>query len=204
MPKQKTRSKNKIPVRRHFKRAWRLWPFKHMTAVALCVTAIVILLDSAIMVAFFEFSKNIDYYGVLLAGILFTSLLTSAAAIVMIFELAQVHNPLFVALVASVGAIIGDYIILRFFEDGLAHEIKLFARKLHLNKLVRLLKRRRSRGLITIAGIGVIASPLPDELGISLLDISHLSKPKLLLICYVSNLVGVSLVVAAGYSAIST
>lgn len=191
-----------MPLHRHLKKAWRLWPFKHITAVAFCVAAIIILLDSAIMVAFFEFSRNLGYYGVLLAGALFTSVFTAAAAVVMIYELAQIYNPFLVALVAGLGAVIGDYIILRFFEDGLAHEIKLIARKLRLNKLVNLLKRKKSRGLVTIAGVGVIASPLPDELGIGLLDISHLSKPKLLLVCFVSNLVGVSLVVAAGYSVI--
>jgi len=204
MAKQKRTSKTKLPLHRHLKKAWRLWPFKHTTAAALCVTALVVLLDSVIMVAFFEFAKELGYYGALLAGVMFTSVFTAAVAIVMIIELAQNFNPVIVALTAGVGSVLGDYLIMQFLEKGLAHELKTIAKSLRLNKLVRLLKSRRSRGLVTIAGVGIIASPLPDELGIGLLDISHLSKPRLLLICFASNLVGVSLIVAAGYSSAAT
>jgi len=188
-------------MRKRIKHAWRKWPFKHTTGLVITITLFILLLDSAIMTAFFEYIRELSYLGAFIAGILFVSLFTSAAAVVMLFELGQQYNLWLVTLIAGLGTFVGDYAILRYFEDKLVDEFNLILRKMGAGKLIARLRRKRMRGLLVVAGIGIIGSPLPDELGLGILDISHLHKAKILLICFAANLLGVLTIVAAGYTA---
>src|SRR3990170_7508320 len=117
MPKRK--KQKRLPIHHHVKKAWKAWPYKHMTLVALIITAFILLLDTAIMSAFFEFSRGVGYIGAFIAGMLSVSLFTAAAGVVILFELGQVLDPLALIGFATLGSVLADFIILRFFEDNI-------------------------------------------------------------------------------------
>lgn len=153
------------------------------------------------MTAFFEYTNQLGYTGAFIAGILFVSVFTSAAAMVVLFELGQQYNVWWITLIAVLGTVIGDFLILRFFENSIVDEFNLLMKKIGMKRLAKKLRQKRMRGLLIVTGIGIIGSPLPDEIGIGILDISHLGTIKILAICLTANLVGVLLVTGTGYLA---
>jgi hypothetical protein len=104
-------------------------------------------------------------------------------------------NPVAVALIAGLGSMVGDYLILRLFEDKVAYELKPIAFKFGIPQTISYLQGKKSTlGLVRVVGALIIASPLPDEIGIGLLGIGKLSKPLFLLICYLLNTAGILII----------
>lgn len=55
---------------------------------------------------------TLGFLGAFLAGILFVSAFTVAPALVILFDLAKMLNPILVAICAGAGSVVGDYFIL--------------------------------------------------------------------------------------------
>ena len=51
--------------------------------------------------------------------------------------------------------------------------------------------------MLPIIGAIIIASPFPDEIGVSLMGLSKLSTPKFIFISYILNSIGLFLIVSA-------
>jgi Co/Zn/Cd efflux system component len=185
---------------RHLRSRWKRFPYKQTAILIITVLLFILLLDSVLMVTLFETIKKLQYAGAFLAGMLFVSIFTAAAAVVMLFELAQLYNPFLITLMASIGAVVGDYVLIRIYEDKLADELRDLVYKMHGRKLLRVLRRRKYRSVLLLTGLGIISSPLPDELGITLLEMSRFSKTRILVLCFFANMLGVIAVVAAGYA----
>ncbi len=151
------------------------------------------------MSAFFEAVEELGRLGMVIAGALFVSVFTTAASVVMLFELGARYNPLEVIIFAAIGATLGDFIILNLFENNIAHEFKSLLKKVQLHRLIRMLKRKKLRPLFLMAGVAIIGSPIPDEVGLTLMDLSHYSKQKILALCFMANTLGISAIVGAGY-----
>ncbi len=195
----KQKRKRKSKPRNALHAWWRRFEYKHTTMLIIVLVAFVFLLDSALMSAFFEFVEELGHLGMMIAGALFVSVFTTAASVVMLFELGRTYPPLEVIFFATIGSTIGDFIILNLFENNIAHEMKLLMKKAQLHKLVRLLKRKKFRPLFLIIGVGIIGSPIPDEIGLTLMDLSHYSKAKILALCFMANSIGIAAIVGAGY-----
>lgn len=183
-------------------RHWKRWPYKHTTLLVIAIALFIVFLDSAIMVAFFEWSTELGYIGAFIAGMLFVSLFTATPAVVVLFELAQGNDPWGVALWATAGSLVGDYIILNIFEDKFVDEFNLIMRKMGMNRTMRKLRTKRYRVFEGVLGFAVVASPLPDEIGLALLDISHLSKFRILVLCAIANFAGIAAIVAVAQYAL--
>jgi len=141
---------------------------------------------------------NFGYFGAFLAGILFVSTFTVATGAIILLVLAETLSPIEIGLVAGFGAVVGDFIIFRFVQDDLANEIKgiynLFDRKHHFKKV---LHSKYFSWTLPVIGAAIIASPLPDEIGVSLMGISKMKTYKFLLISFILNAIGIFLVVSA-------
>lgn len=125
-----------------------------------------------------------------IAGMLYASFLTSPVSIVMIVILAKTNNPIIVALLAGFGAAFTDLLIVRFFRF-LSKDINLASRELHLKKLVNFLKMWKIEFLVPLAGVFIVASPLPDEIGLMMLGVSKLKYYQLAILTYLLNTAGI-------------
>lgn len=197
--KAKTKRRYKKKPRNAFHAWWRRFEYKHTTLLVFVLVAFVFLLDSALMTAFFEFVEELGHLGMMIAGALFVSVFTTAASVVMLYELGQQYNPWEVILFAAIGSTLGDFLILTLFENRIAHELMSLMRKAKLHKMIRLLKRKRLRPLFLILGVGIIGSPIPDEIGLTLMDLSHYSKAKILALCFFANAAGIAAIVGVGF-----
>jgi membrane protein YqaA with SNARE-associated domain len=176
-------------------RWWRRYEYKHSTVAVAAIGGFVLALDTTLVQSLLGAVEDMGILGIFIAGLLFVSFFTAAPAVVMLTSLADNFNPLTIAFYGAMGSAVGDWIILRFFEEKVAYELAPLAKKWKLMPLIRKLRRRKARERTTLLGMVAIASPLPDELGIALLGISHLPTVSLLIITTLLNGAGILVIV---------
>lgn len=141
---------------------------------------------------------TLGYVGAFFAGVLFVSTFTVATGAIILLVLAETLSPVEIGLIAGLGAVVGDFVIFRFMKDDLAREItriyNMFDRRHHFK---RVLHTKYFSWTLPVIGAVIIASPLPDEIGVSLMGISKLRTYQFLLVSFILNAVGIALVVSA-------
>jgi len=115
------------------------------------------------------------YLTMFLGGLLFSFGFTTPFAIVIFLEMAPTVNPIMGALIAGAGALIADMTIFEFVRFSFNEELHRLKRTLFIRRFRQILDREHTPDRVrvwvlwAIAGT-VIASPLPDELGVSILS----------------------------------
>lgn len=174
--------------------AWQRWEYKHTSLVIVSLILFILLLDTSFMIGAFDLLRKLGYVGIFIGGILFVSIFTAVPAVFLLLSFTGL-NPLAIAIVAGLGAMVGDFLILQFIEDKVAYELKPIAYKFKIPQAIAYLQGRKSTlGLVRLIGAFIIASPLPDEIGIGLLGMGKLSKLSFLVICYLLNTAGILLI----------
>lgn len=177
-----------------------------------------ILLFISVVVAYFilrykpitSLIHGLSYFGYLASfvlGMLFTYALTAIPASVALYNLGESFNPFLIAFIGAFGSVISDYLIFRFVRDRLMTEIKLLRKEIDnlthpISSLVfteelkiiiwRKISRSKTWKLLVpvIAGF-IIASPLPDELGVAIFGAAKYDPKKFLLFSYCMNFIGI-------------
>lgn len=132
-------------------------------------------------------------FAIFVAGLMYASFVTTPLSIASFYLLALHTNPLLLALIGGVGAAVGDVLLIhllrllkkdlpRFSTKGLVHDIKKLLHSVNLHFVALTL------------GILIIASPLPDEIGLILLGATKLPDYKIFLISAVLNAIGIYLI----------
>jgi len=132
----------------------------------------------------------------IIAGIFYTSFLTSPISLAMLVVLARENNPVLTALLAGFGAVLGDFLIVKFFRQNIVSELNLCSQYLPFQRINSFLKKFRISFIIPFAGAIIIASPFPDEIGLMMLGISKLSYREIAVLTYMLNTAGILLIVA--------
>lgn len=140
---------------------------------------------------------SLGYLGSFFVGLFYTSVFTAIPATTVFLLLAGTANPFLLPLFGGLGAVVGDYIIYRFFRRETDELMK--SRAIEDSRLVKLAKSvPMMKWLTVIIGAIIIASPFPDEAGIALLGITHLETKKFLPLSFVLNAAGIFVVVGLG------
>lgn len=135
----------------------------------------------------------------LVAGLFFTSVFTTAPAIVALAEIALHNNLWLVALAGGFGALLGDVIIFRFVRDHVADDLLFLFNRIRAQKRMNGSKKSTTdtkafRWLVPVIGALIIASPLPDELGITILGLSKIKMWQMIPLTFVFNTIGIVLI----------
>jgi hypothetical protein len=133
------------------------------------------------------------------AGFFFTSLLTIAPAGVAFAEMAHTVPTLQLAAWGAAGAVIGDLMLFFFVRDALSQDIMAMLRGSWLKKLKALFRSPFLSWAVPVAGALVIASPLPDEVGLAMLGLSKTDLRFLIPVSYAMNFIGIVLVAWAAH-----
>lgn len=169
----------------------------------------ILLFAGCIIAAYFLFEQEVfDWLirefdgktsiGAFVAGILFSFGFTSPFAVAFFIELAPQVDPLPAAVIGGAGAFLADLVIFdllrsSFFHDEI-HRLRATRFFRWLESLLhheKLSERIRQYLLWSFAGI-IIASPLPDEIGVSLVSgITRIEIRKFAVMSFVLNTVGV-------------
>mgnify|MGYP001604981296 CR=1 FL=1 len=124
-------------------------------------------------------------------GFFFTSAFTLVPAAVFLAELSQTISPWSVALFGALGAMCGDLVLFLFIRDRLANDIKALFPKAAVRHFLNSFHLGFWKWLAPILGALIIASPLPDEFGVSLLGLSRTRIAVLLPVAFVMNFLGI-------------
>lgn len=149
------------------------------------------------MISFFE---PVPWLAAFLAGIGFSSLFTTAPATVALGSLGATYGPWYVAVCGGAGALVGDLVILKVMKVAASTATRPVARIapsprfLQLRRLRRALSHGPLKVLLWLVGGAIIASPLPDELGLAVLGLSKVSLRFLIPISYTFNTIGIALI----------
>lgn len=145
-------------------------------------------------------TREIEWFVTFIAGIFFTSVLTVPAAIVVLGELGATMSPWTVAAIGALGAVCGDFILFRFIKSHFNRDIEEFVKHRRFRLLFSFTRLRSFRWLLPFLGGLIMASPLPDELGVTLLGVAKLPTKIFMVVSYVSNFIGILLVALIGRS----
>src|SRR3989344_6045312 len=141
---------------------------------------------------------DLGYIGAFFAGILFVSTFTVATGAVILLVLAERLSPVEIGIIAGLGAVVGDFTIFRLIKNNLADELKDIYDHIDGNHhLRRVLHTKYFSWTLPVIGAVIIASPLPDEVGVSLMGISKMKTYQFLIISFFLNAIGIFLVVSA-------
>jgi hypothetical protein len=129
-----------------------------------------------------------------IAGMLFASTFTVAAGGLIIIHLAQIGvHPLILILFGGLGAVSCDILIFYFVKDDIAKEISpIYDEIISKSHLKKIMHTRYFSWTLPVIGAFIIASPLPDELAVSLLGLSEMKTAEFFAISFASHLVGMS------------
>lgn len=158
---------------------------------------------------FHDFLISLGYLGTFISGVLFTYGFTSAPATAILLILSKEQNILLAGIIAGFGALVGDLIIFSIIRYSFADEIEKLSRERGLiaihrkisEKTPNLFKKYFGKYITAILAGFIITSPLPDEIGISLLASSGvISMKKFSLISYILNTTGIFIILFLGKS----
>ncbi|PIR80113.1 MAG: hypothetical protein COU25_01805 [Candidatus Levybacteria bacterium CG10_big_fil_rev_8_21_14_0_10_35_13] len=173
------------------------WKYKN---IAFAFIGILLALLLSRFEPFHEFLLQLHefgYIGAFIAGILFVSIFTVSTGVVILLVLAEKLSPLEIGIVAGLGAVLGDFMIFKFVKDDLVSEIEPIYKHFGGNHLNKILHTKYFSWTLPVIGAIIIASPLPDELGVSLMGISNMKNYQFFILSFILNATGIFLIISA-------
>ena len=159
------------------------------------ITSIIVaffLVKSGLLREILYLTKDFWFLSTFIAGMLFTSVFTTAPAIVALGEIAQSSQSVIpVALLGGLGALCGDLIIFRFMRDRLVEDIVRLIGKAKNGRIRHIFQLKFFRWLTFFLGALVIASPFPDELGLMMMGMSKAKTSLFIPTSFIFNSLGI-------------
>lgn len=159
--------------------------------VLISVAVAIYLEESGVIANFISLFGNFKILAAVIGGMFFTSVFTTASAIVLLGEL-SLGLPLFwLTLFAGIGSVLGDYMIFRFVKDKIIEDFKHIISYEKRKRIKQVFRRKLFRYFVPFIGGIILASPLPDELGITILSISKMKEKYFLPMSFTFNSLGI-------------
>ena len=164
---------------------------KDFLLIAVSIVATVAMVQFGILDGFLFAFQESPYVASFIAGLFFTSIFTVAPAGVTLAGLALISSPLQVALWGALGAMISDLFLFIVIRDHFTGELQSLVRMRRIRQIISIIHLRIFRWMLPLLGALIIASPLPDELGLALLGLSRMNTGIFLPISYSLNFLGI-------------
>lgn len=178
----------------------RVFKYKNLSLVAASLILAILIFRYEPLHVFLLNLGNLGYIGAFIAGILFVSTFTVSIGAVVLLILAEKLSPLELGLIGGLGGVVGDFTIFHFLKDNLAQEIELVYNRIDSkHHFIKLLHTKYFSWTLPVLGAVIIASPFPDELGVSLISISKMKTYQFLIISFVLDVISVFLIISASF-----
>lgn len=177
------------------------WRYRNTALLAASVILLLIFADHAIIRGIMVAITDLGYFGLFFAGFFIVSTFTIVPATLLLSEMSNVYGFWETVLLATLGAIAGDFIIFKFIKDKISEELlQIFEEIGQERHLYKLFHSPWLAWLTPVVGAAIIASPLPDELGLGILGIARMNSFKFLLLVTALNFIGIMLLVSIFHS----
>lgn len=150
-----------------------------------------------------SFVFSLGYFGVFLVGVLFSYGFTAAPATAMLLILGKMHSPIIPAFVASLGAVFGNMLFFYLTRSALSREIREFEKRIEREEVVRDIEHDiplKYHKFLASLFIGfILASPLPDEIAVSLISVGTKLSPRVFAIfSFILHFIGIFIIISLG------
>ncbi len=180
----------------HFLEHYRHWRYKNTSLLLLSITLFFAVAGSPWLEKAISSVGEWGYAGAIIAGMFSVFTFTTAPALTVLYYFSETHNVLILAVLAGFGSVLGDFLIFSFFKDKIFTELEPILTRLSASPVGHIFHSPYFSWLTPVIGAAIIASPLPDELGVPLLSASKLNRWQFILLSFVLNSVGIFLILA--------
>ena len=153
-------------------------------------TFILFLSDPRVGIFIERWGKQGGLLSLFIAGGFYSLSVTSPVATAAIFFLGKVFNPLLIASVGAFGSLAADLLIFKFVKTRAGSSVQYLSRKFK----VKAKNRKIAKYALVFAALAIIASPLPDELGVALLGALNIPTKRFIIYSYFLNFTGILMV----------
>ena len=172
--------------------------FKNILILAVSIIAAILLAKSGFFNIIIDSTEEFKILGIFIAGFFFTSALTIGPAGVALVAFSQSESIFLIALIGAAGGVLGDLIIFRFVRDQITDDFIALFQQMKIKRLAHILHLEIFRFLTPFIGALIVASPLPDEIGLAMMGISKIKTRYFIPISYFLNFAGILLIGSAG------
>ncbi len=162
--------------------------------IILGIIVAILLVKTGILSELLSSTKDWMPLGSFLAGIFFVSVFTAAPSAVVLFEMARSGSPFEIAVFGGLGALVGDMVIFQFVKNSLSEDIEWFMKRSRGERLVAIFRFKLFRWLVPFMGALIVASPLPDEIGIAMMGLSKMKTALFVPISFSLNTLGILII----------
>ncbi len=182
----------------------RLFKFKYpkLTVLIIAIIAAYYIFSSEKNSFFMSSLNSLSYFGYFIAGLFFSFGFTAPFA-VGFFVTAQPESIIIASLISGFGALIADLLIFKLIKFSFMDEFNKLEKTKPIKEVVSLINNKVSCKikvylLYVLAGI-IIASPLPDEIGVTMLaGLTKIKATIFSLISYLMNTTGILIILLIG------
>ena len=133
--------------------------------------------------------------GSFVSGMFFTSIFTTTPAIAVLGQIATHNSLLYTSFFGAIGALVGDLFIFHFVRDRLSLHLTDTVKHNGLWKKIKgIVKFKYFRFVTFLIGGLVLASPLPDELGIGLMGLLKMKMRLFIFLSFSFNFLGILII----------
>lgn len=169
---------------------------RDLLIVTAAILAAIVLVESGMLDYFLSAVQEQYMLASFITGIFFTSAFTiTPAAIVLVHIASEWQHPIIIALASGLGAMLGDAALFLFVRDVFAADLEYFLKARKMGRFIYYLRIGKFRWFAPVVGALIILSPLPDELGLTLLGFTRIPLWAVLGITFVLNSIGIYLLV---------
>jgi hypothetical protein len=145
--------------------------------------------------------SNLGYFGTFLAGMFYSYGFTAAPATAILLILSPTQNTLLAGILGGLGSVVADLVIFHFIRSSFHNEIEMLRKEAILKKINAILPKIIKKHIFNFLACCIIASPLPDEIGVTMLAVSkNISTRMFMLFSFLLNTTGILIVLLIGKS----
>jgi hypothetical protein len=164
---------------------------RDLLIIILSIAIAIILVKTGILDKMLIGLQEWKFLGIILAGALFVSIFTAVPAGVVLFEAAAAGSVWEVALFGAIGALIGDFLIFRFVKNNLVESVKSLISQARRERIISIFELKIFRWLFPFFGALIVASPLPDEIGLAMMGFAKMETKFFIPISFFLNFIGI-------------
>lgn len=168
---------------------------RNILIILISVGSAVLLERLGIFHTLLTYSRQAALIGNFIAGFFFTSVLTTGPAAIALKEIATTTPLLQVAVIAAIGSMMGDLILFLFLRNKVESNFVALLQSPKAQRWIKLLHLDLFRWALPFFGALLLASPLPDEVGLSVIGISKIKTSTFMALSYCMNVINIILIV---------
>lgn len=177
-------------------RKYKNWKFKNTFLLLLSLVVLFVVADTPVFKILINIFGSLSYFGIFITGIFFVSTFTVAPASILLFSFLDKFDSISITVFAGLGAVLGDYLMFRFFKDRVFEELKQVWKRFRRFHIKHLFHTPFFAWLTPVLGAIIIAVPFfPDEIGVGLIGMTKLKNWQFLALSFILNSVGIFLLV---------